>query len=64
MRSEVGAACPFTRLPFFLLEDLEVPLFVDFVAGALLAGCEVEACEAEVCKLETLEPLCEVFELF
>jgi hypothetical protein len=34
-------------LLFFLLEDLEVALLVDFVAGALVAVCEVEAWEVE-----------------
>ena len=47
MRSGVGAACPFTRLLFFLLEDLEAALLVDFVAGALVAVFEVEAWEVE-----------------
>jgi hypothetical protein len=34
-------------LLFFLLEDLEVALLADFVAGALDAVCEVEAREVE-----------------
>jgi hypothetical protein len=41
----VGAAWPFTRLLFFLLEDLDVPVFADFAAEALLAVCEDEVCE-------------------
>jgi hypothetical protein len=43
----VGAACPFTRLLFFLLEDLEVPLLAEFVASAFVSVCEVEAWEVE-----------------
>jgi len=38
----VGAAWPFTRLLFFLLEDLEVPILVDLAAGALLEVCVAE----------------------
>jgi len=34
-------------LLFFLLEDLEGALLVDFVAGALVAAFEVEAWEVE-----------------
>lgn len=65
MRSGVGAACPFTRLLFFL-RDLEVP-FADFAAGALLVALGVAACdvlELEWCEFAWLELLRVLFELF
>jgi len=38
-------------LLFFLLEDLDVPVFADFAAEALLAVCEDEVCEPRALEL-------------
>ena len=51
MRSGVGAAWPLTRVLFFLLEDLEVPLLADFDAGALPVAREAETCEPAALEL-------------